>query len=69
MQVRETDDPEEMNAQAHDSRIQYWKFFATDETFRHPAIDGTYKGLKLPSEVVDRIYRTNAEKWLDLQFE
>lgn len=64
VQVRETDSPEEMNAQAHDTRIQYWKFFTTDETFRHPAIDGSYKGLKLPSEVVDRIYRTNAEKWL-----
>lgn len=28
-----------------------------------PKVDGEFKGLKLPGEVVDKIYRTNAEKW------
>ena len=30
---------------------------------RVPKVDGEFKGLKLPREVVDKIYRTNAEKW------
>lgn len=65
VQVRETDNPEEMNQRTRHARIQYWKFFVTDETFSHPAIEGgTYKGLSLPRQVVDKIYRINAEKWL-----
>lgn len=67
VQVRETDNPGEMNEQTHESRLQYWKFYTTDETFIHPAIDGAYKGLKLPAEVVDKIYRRNAEKWLGMR--
>jgi predicted TIM-barrel fold metal-dependent hydrolase len=64
VQVRETDNPDEMNKRTHESRIRYWKFFTTDETFPFPAMDGSYSGLKLPSQVVDKIYRKNAEKWL-----
>ena len=64
VQVRETDNPEQTNKSMHEARLRYWKFFTTDETFPLPAVDGTYKGLKLPREVVDKIYRKNAEKWL-----
>ena len=64
VQVRETDNPEEMNQRTHDARMHYWNFFTTDETFTLPVVGGTYKGLKLPREVVDKIYGRNAEKWL-----
>jgi hypothetical protein len=30
---------------------------------RVPKVDGEFKGLKLPRELVDKIYRANAEKW------
>lgn len=66
VQVRETQDPSEMKKRIHDSRMIHWKFFTTDETFTLPVIAGEYKGLKLPREVVDKIYRKNAEKWLGL---
>jgi predicted TIM-barrel fold metal-dependent hydrolase len=64
VQVRESDNADEMNQRTHEARIQQWKFFTTDESFTLRSVDGTYKGLKLPKEVVDKIYRANAEKWL-----
>lgn len=63
VQVRATDNAAEMNERTHDARIQYWKFFTTDEILTHPSV-GSYRGLKLPSEVIDKIYLKNAEKWL-----
>ena len=30
---------------------------------RVPKVEGEFKGLKFPREVVDKIYHTNAEKW------
>lgn len=64
VQVRESDNVDEMNKRTHDARVKDWKFFTTDDSFELPAVNGTYRGLKLPKEVVDKIYRLNAEKWL-----
>lgn len=64
VQVRETDNPEMMNQSTNESRRRHWKFFTTDEEFSLPGIEGTYKGLHLPKEVVDKIYWKNAAKWL-----
>src|SRR5215210_824697 len=58
-----TKDPLEMKKHAHDIRLRHWKFFTSDEMMLVPKVDGEFKGLKLPREVVDKIYRTNAEKW------
>jgi len=30
---------------------------------RVPKVDGEFKGLKLPDEVVDKMYCKNAERW------
>ena len=39
-----------------------WKFFATDETFE---VEGyTVHGLKLPKDVLEKIYRKNAQHWI-----
>ena len=54
---------EAVNKEAHDVRISDWKFFVTDEEMTVPDFTEKFKGLKLPKEVVDKIYRTNAEKW------
>ncbi len=40
-----------------------WKFFVTDEQLTN-GDKKTYKGLRLPRNVVDKIYTTNAEKWI-----
>src|SRR4051794_28980059 len=62
VQVEATKDPAQLKKRSHDSRIRYWKFFTTDNQMSEPAV-GEFKGLKLPSEVIDKIYRKNAEKW------
>jgi predicted TIM-barrel fold metal-dependent hydrolase len=69
VQVRETDNPDEMNQRTHEARMHYWKFFATDEVFAFSDGAGSYKGLRLPREVVDKIYWKNAEQWLPKSFD
>lgn len=58
--------PSEMKKHSHDIRLRHWQFFTSDEMMRVPKVDGEFKGLKLPREVVDKIYRRNAEKWYKL---
>jgi hypothetical protein len=43
--------------------MRHWKFFVTDEEMEERTV-GPFKGLKLPREVVRKIYRENAERWL-----
>jgi hypothetical protein len=40
-----------------------WKYLATDEIMNVPEVNGEFRGLQLPKEVIDRIYRLNAEEW------
>ncbi|HXL58661.1 MAG TPA: amidohydrolase family protein [Chitinophagaceae bacterium] len=61
--VNGTKDILEMKKDAHDIRLRHWNFFTSDATMRVPKVDGEFKGLKLPGEVVDKIYRKNAERW------
>jgi predicted TIM-barrel fold metal-dependent hydrolase len=49
---------------AHDVWLRHWRFFTTDEQMTVPKVEGTFRGLKLPREVIDKIYRKNAEKWM-----
>lgn len=55
--------PTEIAQHAHEVWLRHWKFFTSDETMEVPKVQGQFKGMKLPKEVVDKIYRTNAEKW------
>jgi predicted TIM-barrel fold metal-dependent hydrolase len=57
-------DPAEVRKHVHEVWLRHWKFFTTDETMTVPKVAGEFKGLKLPKEVVDKIYRKNAEKWI-----
>lgn len=54
---------EEVNKDVHKVRTSDWKFFVTDEEMSVRDFDGRFKGLKLPKEVVDKIYWSNAKKW------
>jgi hypothetical protein len=49
--------------QAHDTWLNDWKFFTTDENMQVSEVEGKFKGLKLPRAVINKIYRQNAEKW------
>lgn len=40
----------------------HYKFFATDDTLEAPEFKGSFKGLNLPEEVVEKIFYLNAKK-------
>src|SRR5690606_9798192 len=56
-------DPEEIKQHAHEVWLRHWEFFTSDGTMEVPKVQGTFKGMKLPKEVIEKIYRKNAEKW------
>jgi len=62
--IEKTKNPSGLKKNIHDSWIRSWRFFTTDEMIVGSEVDGEFKGLKLPREVIDKIYRKNAEKWL-----
>ena len=51
------------NREAHESWLRHWRFFTSGEKMKVPKVENEFNGLKLPREVVDKIYRKNAEKW------
>lgn len=53
---------DEVKPKAHNAWVTDWKFFTTDETMSAWEVDGEFKGLKLPREVIEKIYYKNAEK-------
>ena len=57
-------EPSEIKKHSHEVWLRHWRFFTTDEKMTVPKVEGEFKGLKLPKEVIDKIYRKNAEKWL-----
>ncbi|MDN3690520.1 amidohydrolase family protein [Cyclobacterium jeungdonense] len=63
IQAKGLTDPEEIANHAHEVWLRHWQFFTGDDEMTVPKVKGTFKGLKLPRTVVDKIYRTNAEKW------
>jgi hypothetical protein len=54
----------EMQKRVHDRWVDDWKFFATDEVLTSVNFEGEYKGLKLPKEVINKIYYQNAATWI-----
>lgn len=50
----------------HNRWVADWKFFVTDETLTVKEVNGSFQGLKLPKEVVDKIYYANAVKWFNI---
>jgi predicted TIM-barrel fold metal-dependent hydrolase len=56
-------EPVALQKHAHEVWSRHWRFFTTDDKMRVPKVEGEFEGLKLPREVVDKIYRKNAEKW------
>lgn len=57
------DDPEASKKSTHEKWLEDWKYFTTDEMMSVWEVNGEFQGLKLPKEVVDKIYYTNAVKW------
>ncbi len=57
-------EPADIKKHVHEVWSRHWKFFTTDKKMIVPKVQGEFKGLKLPSNVIDKIYFKNAEKWI-----
>lgn len=55
--------PADLKKHEHEVWLRHWRFFTTDDMMNVPKVEGTFKGLKLPREVVDKIYYGNALHW------
>jgi predicted TIM-barrel fold metal-dependent hydrolase len=55
--------PEELGKVLHDTWFADWKYFVTDQKLKSGQFEGEYTGLKLPAEVVDKIFHGNAIRW------
>lgn len=60
-------DPEAFGKRMHETWLDDWNYFATDKEMSSDKFPGTFTGLKLPKEVVDKIYSGNAIKWYNLK--
>jgi predicted TIM-barrel fold metal-dependent hydrolase len=61
--INSSSEPEVLSKSIHDSWVRDWIFFVTDEQINLSGF-GNLKGLKLPADVIDKIYFKNAKNWL-----
>jgi hypothetical protein len=59
--------PEGFKKQMHNTWIDDWKYFTTDAEMNSELFDGTFTGLKLPKDVVNKIYSENAVRCYKLE--
>jgi predicted TIM-barrel fold metal-dependent hydrolase len=62
----QADNREELGKILHDTWMADWKYFVTDAEMETGSFKGSFQGLKLPVEVVDKIFSVNAIKWYRL---
>jgi predicted TIM-barrel fold metal-dependent hydrolase len=63
MGASETDTKESLAKELHDTWMRDWTFFVSDDSLTSSLVNEQYKGLKLPTQVVDKIFAGNAKKW------
>ena len=61
--INEMHDPIAFAKQAHQTWLRDWTYFSTDSVMTIPGIDKSVHSLDLPSSVLNKIYRLNAQKW------
>jgi predicted TIM-barrel fold metal-dependent hydrolase len=61
-----SNNPDSFKKRMHDTWVDDWKYFATDSEMTSDKFDGKFQGLKLPKEVINKIYHKNAIKWYKL---
>ena len=55
-------DPTTFKNEAHDNWLSDWKYFNTDSILTNSDFPGSFQGLALPKQVVEKIYRINTKK-------
>ncbi len=58
--------PDGFKSSMHNTWMEDWKYFTSDEEMTAPEFRGSFRGLQLPKQVVDKIYNQNAIKWYKL---
>jgi len=61
-----SNNPDRFKNGMHETWLDDWKYFTTDVEMTSDKFRGKFTGLKLPREVVDKIYSQNAIKWYKL---
>ena len=64
--ISTTSDTLQAKKDLHDTWMRHWKFFVTDEIMSAEEVAGEFQGLKLPREVIDKIYHDNAVRWFKI---
>jgi predicted TIM-barrel fold metal-dependent hydrolase len=59
--------PDDARKSLHEQWLNDWKYFTSDESMTVSEVNGEFKGLKLPQEVIDNIYRNNTLKWFKFE--
>jgi predicted TIM-barrel fold metal-dependent hydrolase len=59
--------PDGFKESIHETWLDDWKYFTSNEEMTSNKFRGTFEGLQLPKEVVDKIYLENAVKWYKLR--
>jgi predicted TIM-barrel fold metal-dependent hydrolase len=63
---RGSNNPDSFKKGMHDIWVDDWRYFATDSKMTSDKFDGKFQGLKLPKEVINKIYHENAIIWYKL---
>jgi predicted TIM-barrel fold metal-dependent hydrolase len=61
-----SNDPDRFKKQMHETWLYDWKYFTSADEMTSDKFRGSFQGLKLPKEVVDKIYCENAIRWYKL---
>jgi hypothetical protein len=61
--INSSTDSAGLSKNIHDAWVRDWIFFVTDDQITLPGF-GNLSGLKLPVDVIDKIYYKNAKSWL-----
>jgi hypothetical protein len=65
--LSESSDPASSKKNLHDTWVADWRYFATDDRMSSDEVNGEFQGLKLPKDVIDRIFYKNAVKWFKIK--
>jgi hypothetical protein len=57
------EDKEPFHKRMNETWLRDWEYLVTDNKMTSHLIDGEFRGLKLPKEVVDKVYSANTQKW------
>lgn len=58
--------PDDLQKGMHDTWLLDWSFFVSDDWMTSDRVNEKFQGLKLPKEVVDKLYSKNAINWLKM---